>query len=87
MNSKLKVIKCHKDCESKFRKPFPLLRILSPDGRIPFPSESVNEKVMEVVPPIPIKFTLFFKKILLFIFLKKLFSVQNVLIFCSLGVN
>ena len=62
MNSKLKVSKCQKDCESKFRKPIPLPRILSHDGRGPFPSVSVNEKVMEVVPPIPIDSTLFFKK-------------------------
>ena len=62
MNSKLKVIKCQKDCESKFRKPFPLLRILSPDGRGPFPSVSVNEKVMEVAPPFPRYITLFSKK-------------------------
>ena len=66
MNSKLKVFKCQKDCESKFRKPFPLLRILSPDGRDSFPSVSVNEKVMEVVPPIPKDSTLFFKKKLFF---------------------
>jgi hypothetical protein len=40
---------------------------------------SVNEKVMEVVPPIPKDSTLFFKKIKLFLFFsKKLFSVQNV---------
>ena len=79
MNSKLKVIKCQKDCESKFRKPFPLLRILSPDGRGPIPSVSVNEKVMEVVPPIPRDSTLFFKKnfILFFLPIRYLLLIEN----------
>ena len=79
MNSKLKVIKCHKDCESKFRKPFPLLRILSPDGRDPFPSVSVNEKVVEGAPPFPKYSTLFFKKKLFLFFLpiRYLLLIEN----------
>ena len=76
MNSKLKVIKCQKDCESKFRKPFPLLRILSPDGRGPFPSVSVNEKVMEVVPPTAEDCTLFFKK-----------NTLSFVFFCPFGIS
>ena len=63
MNSKLKVIKIPKRLRIQISQAISLTKgILSPDGRGPFPSVSVNEKVMEVVPPIPTDSTLFFKK-------------------------